>query len=79
MKFSLRHFILKSNCLILYRESVKMCYTIKDNQTKNDMLLFLRNEYENSRFLKDEKKIEYLLGNARKRINTFKETLSITK
>lgn len=79
MKFSLKYFILKSNSLILYREAVKLCYTIPDKNTKFDMLLFLRNEYESTRSITDEKKIEYLLGNARKKINLMKESLDITR
>ena len=59
LKFGLKYFILRSNSLILYREAVKLCYSLKDQQTKNDMLQFLRHEYETSRNIQDEKKIEY--------------------
>ncbi len=78
MKLGLKHFILRANSLILYRESVKLCYTLKDKQSKNDMLAYIRSEFESSRNITDEKKIEYLLGIARKRINEMKDTLDFT-
>lgn len=79
MKFDLKYFILKNNALLIYREAIKYTYRIQDIQTRKDTQSFIRNEYEISRKEENRKRIEYMLGNARKQLNEFKQTYSLIK
>lgn len=74
MKFDLKYFILRTNTLLIYREALKFTTNIKDPSTRQEIQQFIRNEFELSRHIEDRKKIEYLIGSARKKLNTFKET-----
>ncbi len=74
MKFDLKYFIIRTNVLLLYREIYKFTYKIADKGTRTDLQQFIRNEFEMNKNIEDRKKIEYLIGNGRKKINTFKET-----
>jgi hypothetical protein len=72
--FDLKYFIMRTNILLLYREALKFTYQIKDPTVRSDLQIYLRNEFELNRHLEDRKKIEYLIGYTRKKLNTFKET-----
>jgi hypothetical protein len=74
MKYDLKHFIIRTNILLLYKEIHKFSYKIKDIKARIELQSHIRNEFEIYRNVTDRKKIEYLIGNGRKRINTFKET-----
>jgi hypothetical protein len=74
MKFDLKYFILRTNALLIYREAIKFTYKIKDPISRSEMQNFIRYEFEVNRNLEDRKKIEYILGTARKKLNSFKET-----
>jgi hypothetical protein len=74
MKFDLKYFILRTNALVIYREAIKFTYKIKDYSTRVELQQFIRNEYEYNKNIENREKIEYLLGNARKKLNHFKET-----
>jgi hypothetical protein len=78
MKFDLKYFILRTNALILYRESIKFTYKIKDVSSRVEMQNYIRYEYDINRKEENRKKIEYMLGNARKKLNEFKETFLMT-
>jgi len=68
MKFDLKYFILRTNTLLVYREAHKFSIKIKDPSSRNEFRQFIRHEFESS------KHIEYLIGSARKKLNSFKET-----
>jgi hypothetical protein len=74
MKYDLKYFILRTNTLLIYREALKFTTKIKDPMTQHDIRQFIRYEFESSRHIEDRKKIEYLIGSARKKLNNFKET-----
>lgn len=79
MKFDLKYFILRSNALMIYREAIKFTYKIKDYNTRMEMQNFIRNEYEINKNLQDRKKIEYVLGLGRKKLNSLKESFYMSK
>jgi hypothetical protein len=74
MKYDLKYFILRTNTLLIYREAIKFTINIKDPITRHDMRQFIRTEFDSSRNVQDRKKIEYMIGSARKKLNSFKET-----
>lgn len=74
MKYDLKYFILRTNTLLIYREALKFTMNIKDPIARHGTRQFIRIEFESSRSINDRKKIEYLLGSARKKLNSFKET-----
>jgi hypothetical protein len=74
MKYDLKYFIIRTNVLLLYREIHKFTYKIPDMNSRIELQSFIRNEFEMNKVTEDRKKIEYLIGNGRKKINTFKET-----
>ena len=74
MKFDLKYFILRTNTLLIYRESLKFTTNIKDLTSRQEIRQFIRNEFDSSRHIQDRKKIEYMIGSARKKLNSFKET-----
>jgi hypothetical protein len=74
MKYDLKYFIIRTNVLFLYRDIHKFTYKIPDINTRRDLQAFIRNEFEMNKNIQDRKKIEYLIGYGRKKINTFKET-----
>lgn len=74
MKFDLKYFILRSNALLIYREAFKFTYKIKDLSTRLETQQYIRFEFENNKNITDRKRIEYMLGSARKKLNEFKET-----
>ena len=74
MKYDLKYFIIRTNVLLLYREIHKFTYKIPDISTRIDLQKFIRDEFDMNKTIEDRKKIEYLIGNGRKKINTFKET-----
>jgi hypothetical protein len=78
-KYDLKYFILRCNTLILYREALKFTSKLPDQNTKIELNQFIRYEFEKNRNITDQKKIEYLLADARKRINQFKETYNMSK
>jgi hypothetical protein len=78
MKYDLKYFILRSNTLLIYREAIKFTGKIKDPFTRQETRVFIRNEFEGNRAENNRKRIEYMLGAARKRLNEFKETFSMT-
>lgn len=78
MKYDLKYFILRTNSLFIYREAIKFTLKIKDKQTRFDTVSYIRSEFESNRNESNRKRIEYLLGTARKRLNDFKETFSMT-
>jgi hypothetical protein len=73
-KFDLKYFILRTNALIIYREAIKFTYKVKDPFTQIELQQYIRYEYENNKNVEDRKKIEYMLGLARKKLNDFKDT-----
>lgn len=77
-KFDLKFFILQSNVLLLYRETVKFCYKINSPNTRLEMINYIRNEFEMNKSIQDRKQIEYLLAEGRKKFNIFKETYYMT-
>jgi hypothetical protein len=74
MKYDLKYFIIRTNVLLLYREIHKFTYKIPDKSTRKELQSFIRNEFEMNKNVENRKKIEFLIGNGRKKINTFKET-----
>jgi len=74
MKFDLKYFILRTNTLLIYREALKFTTKITDSNTRREIRQFIRTEFESSRHIQDNKKVEYMIGVARKKLNTFKET-----
>jgi hypothetical protein len=72
--YDLKYFIIRTNILLLYREAFKFTYQVKDLTVREDLQNYLRNEFEVNRNLTDRKKIEYLIGHTRKKLNSFKET-----
>ncbi len=77
MKFDLKHFILKSNVLKIYRECIKYTYNIKDPLSREGLQNYIRMEFEANKKETNKKTIEYLIANGRKKINTFKESHSL--
>jgi hypothetical protein len=77
--YDLKYFIIRTNILLLYREAFKFTYQVKDISTRFELQNYIRNEFELNRNLEDRKKIEYLIGNSRKKLNTFKETFYMSK
>lgn len=78
MKYDLKYFILRTNALVIYREAIKFTYKIPDINSRHEMIQFIRSEYEANRNLQDQKRIEYVLGTARKRLNHYKETFYLS-
>jgi len=78
MKYDLKYFILRTNSILLYREAIKACFSIKDLNTRNELIYHVRSEYDNSKHITDSKKIEYALGIARKKITLLKESLHLS-
>jgi hypothetical protein len=74
MKFDLKYFILRTTVLSLYREAIKFTYKISDIRTRKETQEYIRYEFEVNRKIENRKKIEYLIGDARKKLNQFKET-----
>ena len=75
LTFDLKYFILRTNALIIYREAAKFTsLNVKDPETKMELQKYIRSEWEINRHIEDRKKIEYMLGVARKKLNDFKET-----
>jgi hypothetical protein len=64
---------MRTNILLLYREAFKFTCSVKDMNTRKELQLYLRNEFEMNRNIEDRKKIEYLIGHTRKKLNIFKE------
>ena len=78
MKYDLKYFILKTNVLKMYRESIKFTLKIQDKDSRKEMQKFIRNEFELNRNEENRKKIEYLIATGRKKINAFKESHNMT-
>ena len=78
MKFDLKYFILRTNALIIYREGVKFTYKIKCPTTRRETQEYIRYEFESNKREDNRKKIEYMLGVARKKLNEFKEIYLMT-
>jgi hypothetical protein len=74
MKYDLKYFILRTNTLLIYREALKFTSKIPDPFTRFEIRQFIRTEFDSSRHIEDNKKIEYMIGSARKKLNSFKET-----
>ena len=74
MKYDLKYFILRTNALIIYREAIKFTYKIKDINVRIETQIYIRNEFEINRKEENRKRIEYILGLSRKKLNDFKET-----
>lgn len=74
MKFDLKYFIYRHNTLILFREAIKFTGKINDPLSRMEMRQFIRYEFDLNRNEENNKKQEYLIAGARKRINDFKET-----
>jgi hypothetical protein len=77
MKYDLKYFILRTNTLFIFREAIKFAGKIKDPYTRQETRAFIRSEFEANKGETNRKRIEYMLGNARKRLNEFKETFSM--
>jgi hypothetical protein len=78
MKFDLKYFILRTNTLLIYREALKFTSKIADPYTRQEIRQFIRTEFDSSRHIQDNKKVEYMIGVARKKLNSFKETYSMS-
>lgn len=78
MKFDLKYFILGTNALIIYREAIKFTYKIRDPITRRDTQEYIRYEFETNKNEENRKRIEYMLGVARKKLNEFKDTFLMT-
>ncbi len=78
MKYDLKYFILRTNSLLIFREAIKFSGRIKDNSTRQEMRAFIRREFELNKREENRKRVEFMLGQARKRLNEFKETFSMT-
>ncbi len=74
MKFDLKYFILKTNVLKVYRECIKFTYNIKDIQSRKEMQDYIRFEFDSSKNEENQKKIQYLIANCRKKLNSFKDS-----
>ncbi len=78
MIYDLKYFILRTNALLIYREAIKFTLKIKDIPTRFETQKYIRSEFEINRGEANRKRVEYLLGAARKKLNDFKETFSMT-
>jgi len=74
MKYDLKYFILRTNALIIYREAIKFTYKIKDINVRSETQIYIRTEFDLNRGEENRKRIEYILGSSRKKLNDFKET-----
>ena len=75
----LKYFIFRTNALLMYRESLKLTSKMIDKQSINDLKNFIRSEFELNRNITDNKKLEFLQATGRKKINSFKENIEMTK
>lgn len=73
---SLKFFIMQSKVRILYRDYIKLIFKIKDISLRQEYLSELNREFQSSKGISDEEKIDYLIASGRQRFPLFKQMFS---
>ena len=77
---SFKDFVIASNIKSMYRESLKECSKIIDQQTRSDMKTYLRTEFDAVKNISyNTANREYLMATFRQKINLFKGMLAQAK
>lgn len=66
---TIKHFIIRTQVMQLYRTCFKTAQTIRDATTRKDVEQQVRSEFERYRGESDLKKIEYLVVTGRKQLS----------